>query len=120
MDSSIIPSLVFELLEYEVPVKLAMSTDNELFYEISGFYKSGTISLFQISSSPDVFEARSRYGRKAEVQSLKDLALENLHWWQSSSGRYDGWVGPDPYWLPLLQRYDLVKLDKTIPVYVSC
>ena len=101
--------LIEELLSHGVKISLDID-NNGVYYKVDGFYKSGSISLYQINyeKSPH-FKAISRYGEVDYIDDLCDLALLNLRWWNTSKGRFDGWRQPDSNWKSLLLKCGLIK-----------
>ncbi len=84
-------------------------------YELSGFYKSGTV-VVDISNKT----ITARYAEVTKYDDLKDsLVAVNYHWWCISKGRSDGWENPDKQWEPLLLEYGYIKMVvKTSVEYV--
>lgn len=97
--------------------KIAVSVciyDAELAFEIHGFYKSGTVTLFR--ALDDKIYAKARYDEVTEIETFDDLVTLNWSWWNLSKERYDGWKNPDNGWVEDMIRLGLVKV-KTTTVY---
>lgn len=111
-------NLVRELLEKGFSInEVSILENGELGYHLSGFYKSGHVILHE---DTNFIYALARYN---EVTLLNDyenpfdsLVMLNYNWWQKSKDRYEGWVNPDPKWLPYFIQKGLVK-EKTITTY---
>lgn len=104
---STLESILAELLLHKITVVMNWDSTYGIFtYEISGFYKSGTVRLIPMGGK---IEAHSRYNEVDEIDSIKDLCFLNLHWWKSSRDRYDGWKSPDGAWIPLLEKYGMIS-----------
>lgn len=81
-------------------------TEDRMEYMVEGFYKSGTVSLYE---SNEILYARARYDTVTEVNDFRDLVILNHHWWINTKHKYDGWASPDSQWLPFLLKYKLVE-----------
>lgn len=103
-----------DLLARSVPVFLTLR-NGEIAYEISGFYKSGLVTLYEEGGSLYV---EARYGEVDQVESFDDLVYINYKWWQRSKERYDGWVNPEDSWVEDMVRLGLVQReDRTVITY---
>lgn len=90
----------------------------EIAYELQGFYKSGTIKLYQ---DDNYIYALARYNEITELSatnpfdSLVDL---NYEWWQKSKNKWSGWEKPEQIWTKYLLEKGLIKEEKhTITTY---
>jgi hypothetical protein len=103
--------IIQEILEKGIKVQIVFNTEtqkNE--YIIDGFYKSGTITLFE--NQHDLLMAFARYGELTLITKFDDLVDLNHSWWIASAPRYEGWASPDPQWLPYLLEKGLVTEEK--------
>jgi hypothetical protein len=100
------PKFIEECLDEEIPVGLKKE-NGRISFEIDGFYKSGTIKVYQ--DSEDSWTAHDRYGRVYTVDSFQELVGINFSWWQSSKERSSAWEQPDPRWIKALERFGYIK-----------
>ena len=109
--------IIEELLKKGVPVEMIHNKDTDKTeFVLDGFYKSGEIRLIE---KEEKLYAHARYNEVTEINSLFDLVNLNYDWWKYSEDRFDGWINPDPTWLPLLLEFGLVKEEtKTITTYL--
>lgn len=113
MNSTFLHPIIEFLVRHGIPVSLCLHRDGQIVYNVDGFYKSGNVSLVPHGKN---FKAVARYGEETEINDVRDLAALNLHWWNSSNDRFDGWAEPDPHWLPLLIEFGMVK-EKIVKTY---
>ena len=91
-------------------------------FEISGFYKSGTIRLMEVENgvaagcSTYKFIAVDRYGSEiVDASDARDLVELNLEWWQGGDFA-DGPPADD--WAELMVKYGLVDCEaRTVVTY---
>jgi hypothetical protein len=96
--------LIRELLEKGFIFNgVSLLETGELAYELTGFYKSSGIKLYEDST---YIYALARYG---EITILNDgenpfdaLVYLNYEWWNKSKNKFEGWVNPEEKWLPFL------------------
>lgn len=103
--------LIKELLNKGIPISGVSLIDDELAYEIPGFYKSGTITLF---TKDDKIFAKARYNELTEIHGFENLVRLNYEWWDYSKDRFEGWKTPDGNWLPYLIEFNLVTRQEQI------
>ena len=109
-----IESIIKQVLQRKIQVELTLK-DDEIAYVISGFYKSGTVTLYQAGYNVYV---KARYDEVDKIESFDELVSINYHWWQRSKERYDGWVNPDEAWIEDLIRLNYVKRkEQTVITY---
>ena len=113
MNSTFLHPIIYFLVRHGIPVSLCLHRNGQIVYNVDGFYKSGNVSLVPHGEN---FKAVARYGDETEINDVRDLAALNLHWWNSSNDRFDGWAEPDPHWLPLLIEFGMVK-EKIVKTY---
>lgn len=95
-----------------IPVSLEYNKEHDrLEYKISGFYKSGDVSLYE---NGDEIICKQRYDMVDVVNSFEDLVSINYYWWNSSKERYEGWGGPDSNWVSSLLEFGYIKKQETI------
>ena len=95
---------------FDVMVKLAKKgIDVRLvdynIYEITGFYKSGTILV-----NLDEQTIKSRYDEFVHFEEddlLVKLVECNFDWWLRSKDRYDGWMYMDKPWQELYEELNI-------------
>ena len=111
-------AIIEELVRAGVSVTVSYDkTQNKLQYEVPGFYKSGSVLLFETDSG---LIASARYSEVTAIKTLRDLIWLNYDWWQRSKDRFDDWKNPDPIWIPLLLNAGLIKSEtKTEIIYHS-
>lgn len=109
--------LIRELLEKGFTISgVSLSEHGDLEFELQGFYKSGSIKLYNNSN---YIYALARYNEHTELSitnPFDSLVNLNYEWWEKSKSRYEGWSQPDSKWLPYFIEKGLVK-EKTIKVY---
>ncbi len=99
--------IIIELLKNGISVSLQYNKhDDRVEYLVSGFYKSGVITMVEYDN---VLKYAARYGANGEIIELSDLIRLNHEWWLASRDRSEGWAQPDPKWLPLLIKAGLVQ-----------
>jgi len=77
---------------------------------VDGFYKSGTV--FLLPKTDKTFTAISRYDERTDIAFIEDLVALNYQWWEYSKDRgFDGWLSPNDWWLPLLEKGGYVKTE---------
>lgn len=103
--------LIKELLSKGILISGVSLINDELAYEIPGFYKSGTITLF--TKDNKIF-AEARYNEVTEIHCFENLVRLNHSWWDYSKDRFEGWRTPDSNWLPYLMELDLVTRQEQI------
>lgn len=101
--------IIKELLQKGIEIAGVYLKNGELAVVLSGFYKSGTATLFRQDNK---VVAATRYNEVTEISDFEDLVQLNYRWWQYSKDRYEGWSAPDSAWLPHLIELGLVK-EKT-------
>ena len=107
--------IIKQLLEHKIPVELFLTESGEVGYRVGGFYKSGTVDLVYGSGAfADVMIAHQRYNKTARIDGIHDLVFLNYDWWQSSKDRDKEWAEPDANWLPLLVKFNLVKVTEKV------
>lgn len=118
-------SIIEKCLDHKIPVAVKRK-DGQTLFEIGGFYKSGTVTLYD---NHDCFTAVDRYGAHTEIRSIVDLVRLNYDWWIRSCDRgrtvsgYFGhqaaevWEQPDHAWIPLLLEAGLIREKKQEVVY---
>lgn len=100
--------IIQELLESGLNVLLSYDKDkNQHKYEVSGFYKSGTVIL--TIESDTTLLATARYNEKTVINNLTDIVQLNYDWWLHSKERFSGWSHPDESWITLLTKQGLIK-----------
>jgi hypothetical protein len=102
-----LPAIIKELIENNIEVILTKEG-----YKIGGFYKSGTILL--LPQEGDVFIAVDRYGEKDDIDDLERLVGLNFSWWIKQHQ-----TNPDPNWLPLLEKFNYVKVKQVTTTVVE-
>jgi hypothetical protein len=100
-------------------VELAKS--GGLAYQVSGFYKSGTVTVYQIG---ETLYADSRYNEvdpldEFDADPFESLVNLNYQWWTRSKDRFEGWASPDASWAPHLVDLGLVKRKEELVVTYS-
>ena len=78
-------------------------------YVLHGFYKSGTIRLFEDKDGH--LMARARYDEITPINTFNDLVYLNYEWWTTYRNRSECWEEPDKEWLPFLIEAKLVKVE---------
>lgn len=105
--------VIKELLDNNITV-IAFYEGYELVHKIDGFYKSDGIHLRE---REDGLYVTARYNEITKIDSFSDLVYLNYRWWFNSKDKYDGWNNPEPEWLPLFIKYDLV-VEKNMIRYI--
>jgi len=110
LKTNLINTLIYTSVEL---YKNATMIKPVLAYEVSGFYKSGTIRIYE---DEETLYAVARYDELTELdeEPFDSLVSLNYSWWQRSKERHDGWKNPDSKWLPYFLEKGLVKEIKTI------
>lgn len=109
--------IIKDLLKSGIKVTMEHNPEsNSIEYIIDGFYKSGSVRLMECGDEEATMVAISRYEERTYIDSVQDIIQLNYDWWQRSKDRFDGWINPDPSWLPLLLKAGLVK-EKTVKQY---
>lgn len=111
-----VPPFILELIINNIPVSLRVES-NILVYEIGGFYKSGTVSIWRkfCALETEEYIAKDRY-KEQSFSTFEDLVYLNASWWESSKDRHDGWEQPDPRWAPLLLKHGYIEEVPAEPI----
>ena len=100
--------LIEEILKKGFSLEASYNHENDRFeYELDGFYKSGSIVLYE--NEYGSLTGISRYNEIDIIDCFYDLIAINYRWWRSSKDRYDGWATPNGNWLPFLIAEGFVK-----------
>jgi len=99
-----INKIIEESIKIGIPIKCEYVPNRGFVYEVDGFYKSGTISIEEENGK---LIATSRYNKKTEIKSPKDIVKLNYEWWDFSKDRFDGWKVPNDTWKKLFDMHDL-------------
>lgn len=90
----ILQSIIEECAKREIPVSLTKNSSGKICYEVSGFSKSGTATLF-IDKGKIICE--TRYQTLDEIESFHDLALVAYEWYVNYKNRTP-FEFPEKYW----------------------
>ena len=111
--------IIQEILEKGIKIQVEFNPKTGLNeYIIGGFYKSDTIKLIEEPDITDNLMAIARYDEKTLIYNFDDLVHLNNAWWLSGKDRFEGWLEPDPRWLPFLLEKGLVKKETKV-IYKS-
>ena len=110
-----IPSFIEIALSYNIPVTLSIDENKNIFFELPGFYKSGTVSIKNVDGKWVMFD---RYGEVGRVNDFSSIAKANHEWWKRSRNRNEHWKNPDPLWIKPLLVYKFIE-ESPEPVYVD-
>lgn len=98
--------LIKEILRNNIFITGITLIDDILQYEVNGFYKSGSVSLYETEEGIFV---KARYEEVDKIESFEDLVYINYRWWLRSKERFEGWSVPNENWLPHLLKYGYIK-----------
>lgn len=101
-------AIVQELMERAPSVEVGISINKncELVYQLSGFYKSGSVDLIERDGR---LMAYSRYDQEDRIDSLFCLVALNSQWLASSCEKT--WGQPSPEWADLLVEYGFLQKE---------
>lgn len=113
--------VIVDALKHQIPATISYGAESQygdfrefLFYNIDGFYKSGTILLCE--NEHGELMAHCRYGEKVAINSFHDLLELNLSWLKKSC--QTTWGKPDDLWVNHLLNAGLIERDvETLVTY---
>jgi hypothetical protein len=94
--------IIEQSIEIGIPVKCEFVINRGFVYEVSGFYKSGSIT---IEEEHGKLIATARYNEKTEINEPKDIVGLNYEWWDYSKDKLDTWQKPSGTWMMLFDKY---------------
>jgi len=80
-----IHDFVKEIMKKNIPVVGVKLIENTIGYEIGGFSKSGTVTLYQRQDNK--IESVGRYGEKTIIESFNDLIFLSFNWYSKYKDR---------------------------------
>ena len=110
-----IEELVLEILKKGISVsEVVLVEDTIIGYRISGFSKSGTVTLYQKN---DAIFALARYNELAWISDFDDLVTLAWTWYVNYKDR-EPFTQPDPYWLPYFIEKNWIEVEtETVTKY---
>ena len=107
---NILNSIIEECAERNIPVNISKHSSGKICYEIHGFSKSGTATLY-INKNKIICE--TRYDNKEEIDSFYDLSLVALEWYMNYKDR-NPFEHPAEYWAEYWVEKELMKKEVQI------
>ena len=91
-----------------------MLETGELAYELTGFYKSSGIKLYEDSNFIYALARYNEVTTLSEENPFESLIYLNYTWWKNSKNRGGEWSNPEEKWLPYMLEYGWIKEVKTV------
>jgi hypothetical protein len=102
-----IEELIIELLKKGISIYDVVLIEDTIGYRVSGFSKSGTVTLFQ---GDDTIFALARYKEITKISNFDDLVSLAWYWYINYKDR-EPFTEPDPYWLPYFIEKNWIETE---------
>lgn len=109
---STLQEIILETVKCGIPVSLGYNENTQqVYYEVSGFAKSGNARLEMID---DEIRVLTRYDSKKTIENFQDLAYIAKYWYDAYKDR--GYF-IDDYWLKVFVEFGWMKCKETVVSY---
>ena len=108
---STLQEIIHEAVKRGIPVSLGYNKESEqMFYEVSGFAKSGSV---RVGQDGEHILVEARYNDTTEIEDFEDLARIAKCWYDSYKDR--GYC-IDEFWLNVFLEYGWIVRKETVVV----